>query len=72
MRVLLTSPVPRWFLLVSKLLAGTLLSLPQIYVFLLIAWFYGIELPPLGYVTVIPALILSGLMLGALACCCPR
>ncbi|WP_395014643.1 ABC transporter permease [Dongia sp.] len=66
MRVLLTSPVPRWFLLISKLIAGTLLSLPQIYVFLLIAWAYGIELPPLGYITVIPALILSGLMLGAL------
>jgi ABC-2 type transport system permease protein len=66
MRVLLTSPVPRWFLLVSKLIAGTLLSLPQIYVFLLIAWLYGIELPPLGYITVLPALILSGLMLGAL------
>src|ERR1044072_8472422 len=55
MRVLLTSPVPRWFLLISKLIAGTLLSLPQIYVFLLIAYFYGIELPPLGYVAVIPA-----------------
>ena len=66
MRVLLTSPVPRWFLLVSKLVAGTLLSLPQIYVFLGIAWLTGIELPPLGYITVIPALILSGLMLGAL------
>ena len=66
MRVLLTSPVPRWFLLVSKLLAGTLLSLPQVYVFLLIAWLYGVELPPFGYITVIPALILSGLMLGAL------
>src|SRR5690349_23319136 len=50
MRVLLTSPVPRWFLLISKLIAGTLLSLPQIYVFLLIAYFYGIELPPLGYI----------------------
>ena len=66
MRVLLTSPVPRWFLLVSKLLAGTLLSLPQVYVFLLIAYLDGIELPPLGYIAVIPALILSGLMLGAL------
>jgi ABC-2 type transport system permease protein len=66
MRVLLTSPIPRWFLLMSKLAAGTLLSLPQIYVFLLIAWLDGIELPPLGYFTVIPALLLSGLMLGAL------
>jgi len=66
MRVLLTSPVPRWYLLVSKLVAGTLLSLPQVYVFLLIAWLYGIQLTPLGYITVIPALLLSGLMLGAL------
>jgi ABC-2 type transport system permease protein len=66
MRVLLTSPVPRWFLLVSKLLAGTLLSLPQVYVFLLIAYASGVQLPPLGYIAVIPALLLSGLMLGAL------
>ena len=66
MRVLLTSPMPRWFLLLSKLLAGTLLSLAQVYVFLLIARLYGIELPPLGYVTVLPALLLSGLMLGGL------
>ncbi len=66
MRVLLTSPFPRWYLLVSKLVAGTVLSLPQVYVFLLIAWIYGIQLPPVGYVAVLPALLLSGLMLGAL------
>ncbi|MGK9170540.1 ABC transporter permease [Inquilinus limosus] len=66
MRVLLTSPMPRWFLLAARLLAGTLLSLPQVYVFLLIARLWGIEPPPMGYLTVLPALILSGLMLGAL------
>ncbi len=66
MRVLLTSPLPRWFLLICKLSGGALLSLPQIYVFLLIARLYGIELPPWGYVAAIPALLLSGLMLGAL------
>jgi ABC-2 type transport system permease protein len=66
MRVLLTSPMPRWFLLLSKLVAGTLLSLPQVYVFLLIARLYGIEVPTLGYFLVLPALFLSGLMLGAL------
>jgi ABC-2 type transport system permease protein len=38
----------------------------QAYTFLLIAWFYGVEAPPLGYLSVLPALILSGLMLGAL------
>ncbi|HVJ40274.1 MAG TPA: ABC transporter permease [Dongiaceae bacterium] len=66
MRVLLTSPLPRWYLLVCKLSGGALLSLPQIYVFLLIARLYGIELPTWGYVAVIPGLLLSGLMLGAL------
>ena len=66
MRVLLTSPAPRWFLLFSKLLSGTLLSLAQVYVFLLIALAYGIALPPLGYLWVLPALLLSGLMLGGL------
>ena len=66
MRVLLTSPMPRWYLLTARLLAGTLLSLPQVYVFLLIARFWGIEPPSMGYLAVLPALILSGLMLGAL------
>src|SRR3546814_48720 len=66
MRVLLTSPMPRWFLLVSKLMAGTVLSLPQVYVFLLIARLWGVEPPAFGYLTVVPALLLSGLMLGAL------
>ena len=66
MRVLLTSPMPRWFLLISKLLSSTLLSLAQVYVFLLIAWLYGIQLPPLGYLYVLPALLLSGMMLGGL------
>lgn len=65
MRVLLTSPMPRWFLLVSKLLAGVLVSLLQVYVFLAIARLWGIEPPLIGYVTVLPALILSGLMLGS-------
>src|SRR5262245_47236310 len=47
MRVLLTSPMPRWFLLLPKPLSGPLLSLAQVYVFLLIAYAYGIELPPI-------------------------
>jgi ABC-2 type transport system permease protein len=66
MRTLLVSPLPRWYLLVSKLVASTTVSLLQVYVYLGIAWFWGIEPPPLGYLTVLPALILSGLMLGAL------
>jgi ABC-2 type transport system permease protein len=66
MRTLLVSPLPRWYLLSSKLIAGTLISLLQVYAFLLIAWFWEIEPPLIGYLTVLPALVLTGLMLGAL------
>jgi ABC-2 type transport system permease protein len=65
MRTLLVSPLPRWFLLTSKLLAGTAVSILQVYAFLLIALAFGIDLPPIGFLTVLPALVLSGLMLGA-------
>ncbi|MEO1280853.1 MAG: ABC transporter permease [Pseudomonadota bacterium] len=82
MRTLLVSPYPRWFLLVSKLIGGVAVALLQVYTFLLIAYFweiepdgaaipllFGLEIPaPInGYITVFPALILAGLMLGALA-----
>ncbi len=66
MRTLLVSPFPRWYLLLSKLLAGVAVSVVQVYAFLAIAWFWGIEPPICGYLTVLPALILSGLMLGAI------
>jgi ABC-2 type transport system permease protein len=66
MRSLLTSPFPRPFLLGAKLVAGVAVSIAQVYAFLLIAYFYDISPPPLGYLTVLPALILSGFMFGAL------
>src|SRR3978361_477306 len=66
MRTLLVSPLPRWYLLFCKLLAGTAVSVLQVYAFLVIAWFWDIEPPSIGYLTVLPALMLSGLMLGAL------
>ena len=66
MRVLLISPVPRWFLLSGKLFAGTLISILQVYVFLLIAWFWEVRPPLIGYISLLPALFVSGLMLGAL------
>lgn len=66
MRTLLVSPLPRGFLLTCKLAAGVLVSVLQAYVFLAIAWAYGIEAPLMGYLYVLPALVLSGLMLGAL------
>jgi ABC-2 type transport system permease protein len=66
MRVLLVSPLPRWYLLFCKLLAGTLVAVAQCYVFLAIAWFWEVEPPPIGYLTVLPALVLAGFMLGSL------
>ena len=66
MRVLLVSPLPRPFLLVSKLVAGTFVSIVQVYAFLLIAWLYGIRLTATGALMILPALFLVGLMVGSL------
>ncbi|MFL5259066.1 MAG: ABC transporter permease [Hyphomicrobiales bacterium] len=66
MRALLVSPFPRWFLLVSKLIAGVAVSLAQVYAFLIIAWFWGVRPPVIGYVAVLPALLLSGLLFGSI------
>jgi ABC-2 type transport system permease protein len=67
MRTLLVSPFPRSFLLLSKLVGGVAVSLLQVYAYLAVAYFWEIEPPLYGYLTVLPALILSGLMLGSLA-----
>jgi len=66
MRTLLVSPFPRWFLLSSKLMAGVAVSVVQVYAFLAIAYLWEVEPPVYGYFTVLPALILSGMMLGAI------
>ena len=67
MRTMLVSPFPRTFLLISKLSGGIAVSLLQVYAFLVVTWLLGIDLPYWGYITVIPAIILSGLMLGSIA-----
>ena len=66
MRLLLTAPQPRWWLLFSKLTAGTCVSILQAYAFLAIAAAFGIVMPWQGYLLVPPALFVGGLMLGAL------
>lgn len=66
MRLLLTSPFPRWYLLLCKLCAGTFVSLLQVYAFLLIADLVLVDLPLNGYLIVAPVLVVTGLMLGAL------
>jgi ABC-2 type transport system permease protein len=65
MRVLLTAPLPRWWLLAARLVANTLAVIPLVLVFLLLARFWDVRPPLLGYLAVVPALALAGLMLGA-------
>jgi len=66
MRTLLVSPYPRWFLLSCRLSASVVVSLFQVYAFLAVAWVWGIRPPAVGLVVVLPALVLSGLLLGAI------
>lgn len=66
MKLLLTSPLPRWWLLVCKLAGSTLISILQVYAFLAIAAVFGVVAPVVGYVTVLPALVVAGVTLGAL------
>jgi ABC-2 type transport system permease protein len=67
MRVLLMSPLPRSWLLLCKLMAIGLISLTQVYAFLALAWLaVDLEPPLMGYVTALPALFLTALLLGAI------
>ena len=66
MRVLLVSPFPRWFLLLSRLTASTVISILQCYAFLFLAWLWGVDVPAIGWISVLPALMLGGFMLGAM------
>ena len=73
MRLLLTAPLPRWYLLLCKLIAGTVLSVLQAYAFLLICigltyvipWFQA-TVPWSGWLYLLPAMVVSGMMLGSL------
>ena len=65
MRLLLTAPLPRWYLLFSKLVAGTVLSVLQVYAFLIVTALFGVHVPLLGWLYALPAIALGGMMLGA-------
>ena len=65
MRVLLVSPLPRWYLLGCRLLANVLAVIPLVYLFLALARLWDVRPPMLGHLAVLPALVVSGLMLGA-------
>jgi ABC-2 type transport system permease protein len=66
MRLLLTAPLPRWVLLACKLVAGTVLSVVTCYVFLAICVAFDVTFAPAAWFAVLPALLISSLMLGAL------
>lgn len=68
MRLLLTAPLPRWWVLACKLLATTALSLLQALAFILVASLLGTSLPWLGSHTlhIVLATTCAALMLGAL------
>jgi ABC-2 type transport system permease protein len=68
MRLLLTAPLPRWWVLFAKLVATAVLSIAQAAVFIIVAALIGTTLPLWGAHTahVLVALVASALMFGAL------
>jgi ABC-2 type transport system permease protein len=66
MRLLLTAPLPRAWLLAFKLLAGTALSVLQMLVFSAIAWAFGVEFTPLHWLAALPVMVMAAALLAAL------
>jgi ABC-2 type transport system permease protein len=67
MRLLLTAPLPRPWILLSKLMATAVLSLAQAAAFVIVAALLGTELPVLEHLLpVLLAAVCGALMLGAL------
>lgn len=66
LRLLLTSPFPRAYLLFVKLVAGTILGVVQALVFLASARLAGVDLPDSAFLTVVPALVIGGFTLASL------
>jgi ABC-2 type transport system permease protein len=66
MRVMLVTPLPRPFLLFSKIVGATALSILQAYAFLVIARLVGFGFPGLGWLLILPAIAAVGLMLGSI------
>jgi len=66
MRLLLTAPLARGWLLAFKLLGGTCLSVLQMVVFLAIAWAFGVEVPLAHLPGLLLAMAGGAIMLAAL------
>lgn len=65
MRLLLTAPLPRGWLLGFKLAGSTALSLVQMLVFMAVAWAFGVD-ASWGWLAALPAMVLGATMLAAL------
>jgi ABC-2 type transport system permease protein len=66
MKTLLVSPLPRWYLLACKLMAGVTVSILQAYTFLACCLLFGVEVPVTGLLRLFPFLVIAGLMLGSI------
>jgi ABC-2 type transport system permease protein len=69
-RMLMTAPLPRWVLLLCRLVAVAIVSLLEAYLFIAAAWLLGfvvvgIDVPWAGWAAAIPFVFLAGLMLAA-------
>ena len=65
MRLLLTAPLPRGYLLACKLAGGAFLSVLQALAYMIIVVVWGIGLSPWQVLGALPALVLGALMLSA-------
>lgn len=66
MRLLLTAPLNRAWLLAFKLLAGTSLSVLQMVVFLGVAWVLGVDVAPLHALLALPAMVLAAVLMASM------
>lgn len=66
MRLLLTAPLRRSWLLLAKLMATALLSVLQMLVFALVAWGFDLDLQVSQIVIALPVMLLAALMLASL------
>ena len=65
MRLLLTAPLPRGYLLACKLAGGAFLSVLQALAYMILVVVWNIGLSPWQVLTALPALVLGALMLSA-------
>lgn len=66
LRLFLTAPLPRWFVLFAKLVAAAILSVVQAYCFLAVAALFRVDMPAFAPLTLLPALLLASFTLSTL------